>query len=272
VAFYAFLAFIPALIVVVAVYGRIAEPSDIKAQVHSFASALPHAVERFISSQISAVGTAGAAGVSITLIVAVLIALWSASGGMAAMLTGIRVALGEDEPEGFMKKRLKAVQLTLAAVALVCVIMFLVAVLPTLIADGGLGTAGRVTVNVLRWPVLLVVMVVSLGVIYRFGGDRPPTTWVGVITPGAIVAALVWLVASGGFALYAANFASYSKTYGTLASIVVVLLWLYLSALAVLIGAEVDGETQRDKTTAPAPQPRHGDDHPQGRPSEPVRA
>jgi membrane protein len=259
VAFYAFLAFIPALIIVVSVYGRIAEPHDIKRQIHDFASALPGAVERFIASQISAVSKAGAAGVSITLIVALLIALWSASGGMAALITGIRVALGNDEPEGFAKKRLRAIALTIAAVALLCVIVFLVAALPTLVSDAGWGTAGRVAVNVSRWPLLLALMAISLGVIYRLAGDQPRRSWLGVITPGAIIGALVWLLASGGFAVYTANFARYSKAYGTLASLVVVVLWLYLSALAVLLGAETDGldqEHAKTATTDRAPQDR----------------
>ena len=250
VAFYAFVAFIPALIIVVAVYGRIAEPSDIKRQVHEFASALPNAVERFITSQISAVSGAGSGGVSITVIVALLIALWSASGAMAALLRGIRVALGQDEPEGFAKKRLAAVVLTVLAVALLCLIVFLVAAVPSVIADAGMGTAGRVAVNVLRWPLLLLLMVLSLGVLYRRAGSRPRVRWMAVITPGALVGAVAWLLASGGFAIYTANFARYSKTYGTLASIVVVLLWLYVAALAVLIGAEVDGLEQGNTATS----------------------
>jgi membrane protein len=255
VAFYAFLAFIPTLIIVVSVYGRVAEPRDIKRQVHNFASALPGEVERFIQSQISAVSKADTAGVSITLVVAFLIALWSASGAMASLMSGIRVALGEDEPEGFVKKRLKAILLTLGAVVLLSVIVFLVAPLPSLIADAGLATEGRVVVNVLRWPVLLFLMAASLGAVYRLGGDRPRTVWLGVITPGAIAGALVWLLASGGFAVYTANFARYSRTYGTLASIVVVLLWLYLSALAVLLGAEVDGIEAPRGQARPEPAP-----------------
>ena len=128
--------------------------------------------------------------------------------------------------------------------------------------------------NVARWPVLLFVMVLSLGVIYRLAGDRSRKAWLGVITPGAIVGALIWIVASAGFAFYAANFASYSKTYGTLASIVVVLLWLYLSALAVLIGGEVDGINQGAATPAHSPDgTRSTDEHraTQSRPAEPAR-
>jgi membrane protein len=248
VAFYAFLAFVPTVIIGVALYGRVAEPSDIKKQVHNLASALPHEVERFIQSQITSVAKADPAGVSFTLVIALLIALWSASGGMAALLTGIRVALGEAEPEGYLRKRAKALGLTLAALFLLGVVVFLLAPLPALIAETGLATEGRILLNVLRWPVLLFLMAFSLGVAYRAAGSRDRRTYLGVITRGTIIGALVWLVASGAFSFYTANFARYSRKYGTLASIVVVLLWLYLSALAVLIGAEIDGaSTARDQ-------------------------
>jgi len=241
VAFYAFLAFVPTLIIAVALYGRVSEPSDINEQVHNLARALPKEVERFIESQITSVAKADPAGISATLVIALLIALWSASGGMAALLTGIRVALGEEEPEGFVRKRAKALGLTLAALLLLGVVVFLVAPLPAMIADTGLATEGRIVVNVLRWPVLLFLMTLGIGVAYRAAGSLDRRTHVGVITRGTIVGSLIWLVASGAFAFYTANFSTYTRKYGTLASIVVVLLWLYLGALAVLFGAEVDG-------------------------------
>jgi membrane protein len=241
VAFYAFLAFVPSVIVVVSIYGRIADTTDIRRQVHDFARALPDDVERFIQSQITSVASADATGVSVTLVVALLIALWSASGGMAALMTGIRVALGISQPEGFLKKRATALALTLGALVLLILIMFLVAALPPLLSDAGIASEGRFVVNVLRWPVLLVLMATAAGIVYRVVGDRPGSRWFRLITPGSMVGALLWLLASGAFAVYTANFARYSRTYGTLASIVVVLLWLYLSAIAVLVGAEFDG-------------------------------
>jgi membrane protein len=243
VAFYAFLAFVPALIVIVAVYGLVAEPADIQRQVRDFAGALPDEVQRFIQQQITSIGSASGAGVSITLVIAVAVALWSASGAMAALVTGVNVARDQTEPKSFVKKRAKALALTFGAVVLLVVMMFLIAALPSILVDAGLGTAGRVVFNILRWPVLAIVMVIGLGVLYRVAVERPKDALFGVVTPGTLVATLLWLVASGLFAVYTANFASYSETYGSLASIVVVLLWLYLSGLAVLIGAEVDGVT-----------------------------
>jgi membrane protein len=241
VAFYAFLAFVPTLIIVVAVYGLVADIKDIPRQVHNFAGALPHEVETFIQSQVTRIARADTTGLSITVLVAVLIALWSASGGMAALVTGISVARDQMQELTFVKKRVKGLLLTLGAVVILGVMMFLITAVPALLRDLGLGTGGREALNILRWPALAIVMIVGLGALYRISVERPGRVRFGIVTPGTVVATLVWLVASGLFAFYTANFARYSRTYGSLASIVVVLLWLYLSAFAVLIGAEVDG-------------------------------
>ncbi len=241
VAFYAFLALVPTLIVVVTVYGLVADTRDVRGQVHSFASALPDEVERFIQGQVTRIANADTAGLSITLLVAILIALWSASGGMAALVAGINVARGQAQPLGFVQKRSRGLILTLGAVALLTLTIFLITVLPPLLSDVGFGTSGRVVLNVLRWPVLAFVMVTGIGVLYRIAEERPPVAHFGIFTPGTVVATLTWLLASGLFSVYTANFSRYSRTYGSLSSIIVVLLWLYLSAFAVLLGAEVDG-------------------------------
>jgi len=250
VAFYAFLAFVPALIVIVTVYGLVAKPADIQREVHQFGKALPDEVQKFIQQQITSIGSASRAGVSITLLIAVALALWSASGGMAALVTGVNVARDQTEPKSFVKKRGKALALTFGAVVLLVVMMFLIAAVPAILTHAGLGTAGRVVFNILRWPLLAIVIVIGLGVLYRVAVGRPKQARFGLVTPGALVATLLWLIASGLFAVYTASFASYSKTYGSLASIVVVLLWLYLSAIAVLIGAEIDGVSTASPTRA----------------------
>jgi membrane protein len=262
VAFYAFLAFIPALIVFVSVYGLVADPSDIERQVHGVVNALPAEVEHFIDFQLTSIAKSGPTSVSITLAVALLIALWSASGGIAALLVGIRVALGYTTPLGYVKKRGKALAVTGGAVVILIIVVFIVAALPPLIGDTGLPIEGRVVLNALRWPILLVVMVIGLGALYRIAGEGRRDAWLGVVTPGTVVAAVAWVLASAGFSVYTANFARYSKTYGTLASIVVVLLWLYLSAFSVLLGAEIDGyrgdgpaEVSSRSEAEPAPSP-----------------
>jgi membrane protein len=239
VAFYAFLAFIPALIAFISVYGLVADPADVKRQVEDVASALPKEVQSFLVFQLDAIVKANTAAVSVTLVVAIVIALWSASGGMAALITGIHVAHERDEPKSFVAKRGKALGFTVGAVVFLGIVVFLIAALPPLMSEAG--DAGRVGMQILRWPILAVVMVVGIGLLYRFSTEERPRVWLRVVTAGSVVATIGWLIASALFAVYTANFASYSKTYGSLASIVVLLIWIWLSSLLVLIGAEYDG-------------------------------
>jgi membrane protein len=240
VAFYAFLAFVPALIAFVSIYGLVGDPTAVKRQVHDIAAALPVEVQRFLVFQLTSIINANTAGVSVTLVIAIALALWSASGGMAALITGIHVVRDRDEPKGFVAKRAKALLLTFGAVVFLSVVVFLVAVLPPLLSDVGLGTGGRIAFGVLRWPILGIVMVMGIGLLYRFAVPDSTAGGLGFVTRGTVVAMVGWLIVSALFAVYTANFSSYSKTYGALASIVVLLLWLWLSSLLVLIGAEVD--------------------------------
>ena len=246
VAFYAFLAFVPALIAFISVYGLVADPDDVAEQVEDFASALPQEVQEFLAFQLKSIASANGAGVSFTLLIAVALALWSASGGMAALITGIHVAHEHEEPKSFVAKRGKALLLTLGAIVFLGIVIFVIAAVPPLLSDAGLGTAGRITFGILRWPILGAVMIIGIGLLYRFATGGTGRGWLGVVTPGAVVAMIGWLIVSGLFAVYTANFASYSKTYGALASIIVILLWLWLSSLLVLIGAEVDGLVAED--------------------------
>ena len=232
-AFYAFLAFVPALIAFISIYGLVANPNDVTKQVESVASALPQEVQSFLVFQLTSIIDANRAGVSVTLVIAIALALWSASGGMAAIITGIHVAHEHEEPKSFVVKRGKALGLTLGAIVFLSIVIFVIAAVPPLLADAGLGTAGRVAFGIVRWPVLAAVMIGGIGLLYRFSMKDGPRGWLGIVTPGAVVAMLGWLIVSALFAVYTAHFSSYSKTYGALASIVVLLLWLWLSSLLV---------------------------------------
>ena len=238
VAFYAFLAFVPTLIAVVSVYGLVADESDVQRQVETIAGALPEEVRSFIEFQLTSIINANRAGVSLTFVVAIAVALWSASGGLAALVSGLHLVHDEEEPKSFIAKRGKALLFTLGAVFVLGAVIWLLAFLPAFI-EKWLGDTGRMVFGIVRWPVLAVVMVVALGLLYRLAvpaaGERTR-----LVSPGAVAGPGLWLLVSVLFAFYTANFASYSKTYGALATIVVMLLWLFLSALAVLVGAEVD--------------------------------
>ena len=241
VAFYAFLALIPTLVAFISLYGLVANPADVTRQVKDVASALPKEVQNFFVYQLTSIIHADRTGLSVTLIAAIALALWSASGGMAALVTGVHVALDREQPKSYVKKRGKALLLTIGAIVFLSVVIFVIAAVPPLLSNVGLASAGRIVLGILRWPILAAVMVVGVGLLYRVSVKDGPRGWLGVVTPGSVVAMVGWLIVSALFAVYTANFSSYSKTYGALASIVVLLLWLWLSCLLVLLGAEVDG-------------------------------
>ena len=259
VAFYAFLALVPALIAVVAIYGLVANPADVKDQITSFTSAAPRDAQRLLSNQLSSI-TRGAGGeTGIAAAIAIGAALWSASSGTAALNTGLTVVNRENETRGMLKRRLLALVLTLFAVVGVLVMLALVVALPSLLDSAGISGIGRTALELARWPLLAIFLLDGLAVIYRYGPQRRRPMWRWV-TPGAVVAMLVGLVASIGFSIYVSLLGNYNKTYGALGAIIVVLLWLYLMAFAVLFGAalnaELEHQTTRDTTA--------GDERPMG--------
>jgi membrane protein len=245
VAFYAFLALVPALIAIVSIYGLVADPSDVKRLVKDVGSSLPAEVQNFLVFQLTSIVNANRAGVTTSAVIAIALALWSASGGLAALITAIHVAYEKDEPKGFVVKRGKALALSLGAIAFLGVVAFLIVAVRPLLQHTGLGTPGRIALNILGWLILIAVVIVGIGLLYRFAVKDSASGRLGFLTLGTVSAMAFWLIVSGLFAAYTANFASYGKTYGALASIVVLLLWLWLSSLAILVGAEIDGTAKR---------------------------
>jgi membrane protein len=243
VAFYAFLAIFPALIAIVSIYGLFADPSTIANQLNSLTAALPDEAAQIITDQVTALSSRRQT-LGIGLILAVLIALWSASAGISNLLTAINIAYDEEEKRGFVKKRLMSLGLTLAAIVFMVIILALVAVLPPLLKTVFGTGALRWVLQILGWLVMVVLVAAGLAILYRLGPDRdaPRMRWVSV---GAVVATFVWLVASIGFSIYTSTFGNYAKTYGVFAGIVVLLFWLWLTMYAILLGAEINAESEQ---------------------------
>jgi membrane protein len=257
VAFFAFLAVFPALIAAVTLYGLIADPAEVARQVESLAGALPQETRPLIADQLNSVVSGSDSALGVGLVVSLLAALWSASSGTGNLVQAVNLAYDEDETRGFLKLRALALLLTLGAIVFVLVTLTLVAVVPAVLDALPLGTAGRVIAQVVRWLLLVAVVIGALAVVYRVAPDRdaPRFRWVSV---GALVAAVLWLIGSGAFSLYVNNFGSYNKTYGALAGVVVLMLWLYLTSYIVLLGAEINAESERQTrqdTTRGEPRP-----------------
>jgi len=254
VAFYALLAMVPALVAVVSLYGLVAEPDQVVDQARSWLGAAPQEVRDLVTTQLQSITSSAGAKAGLALVVGVLVALWSASSGMNHLIEAIDMAYDEDETRGFVKRRGLALLFTLGAIVFVLFAVGVIAVLPGLLDKAGLGTVGRVAIGVIRWVVLLAGMLGALALLYRYAPDRDEPKW-SWTSPGALVATVVWLVGSALFAVYAGNFGKYNETYGSLGAVVVLMLWLWLTAMCVVIGAELNAEserqTARDTTTGP---------------------
>jgi Virulence factor BrkB len=173
-----------------------------------------------------------------------LLALWTASRGMSGLITAVNIAYEERERRGFFKLNLIAIGLTFGLLASGIVALLLVAILPAAAQILDLGAATTWLMMLAQWPLLIVLGMLGLAVLYRYGPDRDKPQWRWV-SPGAIVATLLWILASVGFTIYVTNFSSYDKTYGSLGAVVILLTWLYLSALVVILGAVVNAQSER---------------------------
>src|SRR5215207_7094141 len=240
VAYYAFLALFPALLALVSLYGLVADPATIAAQVDALAGgALPADVQTLITDQINLVASRRAA---------------LSSGGMANLMTAVSLAYDEEEKRGFIKKRLLALALTLGAIVFMVIMLALIAVLPPLLERLLGGGAVRWLLQIAGYLLMFVIVAAALAILYRFAPDRdaPKMKWVSV---GALVATVIWLIASIGFSIYTSTLGNYAKTYGAIAGIVILLFWLWLTAYAILLGAEINAEAEqqtiRDTTRGP---------------------
>ncbi len=255
VAYYAFLAIFPALLAASTIYGFfVKDPATVQRQIDKITSALPGGAGDMVTQPMKSATGAGSGALSVGLLVGLVAALWAASGGMQGLIKAINLAYDEKETRKFLKLRGRALVLSLGAILFFGVTIGLIAVLPAVLHAIGLGTVGTILANVARWVGLFAFVVAALAILYRYGPDRdePKFRWVSI---GSVVATVLWLIGSAAFALYVNKFSHYDKTYGAISAVVVMLLWLYLTAYIILFGAEINAEmehqTARDTTKGP---------------------
>lgn len=257
VAFFSFLSIFPAMIAAVTIYGLVVDRATVASQAEQVAQALPADAASLLTDQMRSIASSPAPSLGFGLVVALLLAIWSASGGIGNVITAINFAYDEEETRGFVKRKALALALTLGAIVFAAIAVTLIAVAPAVL-DAVVGSGPvRWALEAARWVLLLVAISVALAVLYRVAPDRdsPRMQWVSV---GAAVSTVIWLVASLGFSLYVDNFGSYGKTYGALAGVVVLLLWLWITSFIVLLGAEINAESEQqtvEDTTKGPPEP-----------------
>jgi membrane protein len=257
VAFFGFLSIFPALIALISLYGLVASPETVARQVEEISAQLPESASKLIGQQLEDIVSNDTGALTLGLAVSILGALWSVSGGVSNLITAVNLAYDEVEARGFVKLRLTSLALTLGAIVFVLVTFGLVAIVPRLIEALPLGIVGTILAQVARWLLLLAVFAGSLAVLYRVAPDRdaPRLRWVSL---GSVIVTVVWALVSVGFAVYVDGFGSYDKTYGAIAGVIVLMLWLYLTCYLVLLGAEINSEAEHQTahdTTTGDPQP-----------------
>jgi membrane protein len=252
-AFFVLVALVPGLAALISIYGLVANPANVQAQFEALSRLMPAEVRTVLEGQMTRIAgqhqTAGLAA-----LISILIALWGGASGMKMVMNALNIIYHETEKRGYVKLTLTALGLTLVLIVLGIVAISTIVALPVVLAHVGLGDAGRTAVQILPWPFLLLVALTAVGIIYRYGPSREKPQWKWV-SPGVVTATVLWLVGSALFAVYAQHFGSYNKTYGSLGAIVVLMLWLYVSAFALLVGAEINAnseeQTAEDTTTGP---------------------
>jgi membrane protein len=255
VTFYSILALFPAIAALVSLYGLFADPGAISSHLDSVAGVLPGGAVSIVGDELKRLTAQRNGTLGFATLIGLVTALWSANAGIKSLFDALNLVYNEPEKRGFIMLNAVSLAFTAATIAFVLLALGAMVVLP--LALDYVGGGGDQIVRILRWPALLIAVALWLAALYRFGPSRTQPKW-RWITWGGGVAAVLWLVVSLLFTWYAANFGSYNKTYGSLGAAVGFMVWIWLSIIVVLLGAEVDAEmehqTARD-TTEGAPKP-----------------
>ena len=252
VAFYAMLSIFPALAALIAIYGLVADPATVQHQISQIQGLIPAEAQNLIASYLKSLTGSSSSKLGIGLIVSTFVALWGARAGTVSLMEALNVTYEEEEKRGFLRYQAFAIGMTVAAIVFGIIALLLIAAIPAITELLPLGHLVKLLGIVSPWPVLIVLMSVTLAATYRYAPSREDAKWRWV-SWGGVLATIVWLAASAGFSFYVAKFGNYDKTFGSLGAVVVLLTWLYISAYVVLLGAclnaEMERQTARDTTT-----------------------
>ncbi|GEO15145.1 hypothetical protein MAE02_28410 [Microvirga aerophila] len=251
VTYYALLAVFPAIAALVSIYGLFADPVTIQDHLNTLSGIMPGGALDIIREQVTRIASQGGGTLGLSFVIGLVISLWSANAGMKAVFDALNIVYDEEEKRSFIKLNLMSLTFTLGAIVFLLTAVGGIIVLPILLNFIGLGSRAEWLLSIARWPVLLACVVLGLALLYRFGPSRDKAEWKWV-TPGGVVAAVLWLAVSMLFSWYVSNFGSYNETYGSLGAVIGFMTWIWISSIVVLVGAEVNAEmehqTSKDTT------------------------
>ena len=246
VAFFAFLAFVPLIAVIVLLYGLIADPATVAGSLDLLTDVVPVEVLTIVREQLLQIVTAKTAQQGLGLVLALLFSTYGAMRAATAMMRALNIIYQEHETRGFFRTTWVAVTITLgmAGIAIVGLVSISLFSYARNFLAGYIGSGALLLVQIMTWVVAAMLVSVTFAIFFRFAPDRRAAKW-RWLTLGSVASTVLWLLITVGFGFYASNISDYNATYGSLAAIVIFLMWLFLSAYAVLIGAEINAETER---------------------------
>jgi membrane protein len=244
VAFFGFLAIFPALAAIIALWGFAADPTVLRDQIEPLRQFLPVDAFAVLSGQVEALISTNSGKLGLSSLLSLLFALWSARAGVAALIRGMNAIHHLPNRDGFWHQ-LRAVVLTLVLIALVLMAMFAAVIGPLLARFLPIGTGTALLLELVNLGLSLALVTLAIAAIYHFGPNRNRAP--RIFTRGLFIALILWALVSRGFVLYLANFNTYNQVYGSIGAIAALLMWFYLSAYAVLLGAAYDAERAAGK-------------------------
>jgi membrane protein len=254
VAFYGFLSVFPAIAGGLMIWGLASGSWTVGNQLDSLRDLAPGPATDLFTDQLTRVASQDNNGLTLGAIVTILFALWSASRGIAALMGAMNMAYHEKEKRSFFRVNGLALGFTLAGILFVSVSLAAIAAVPPILEALLVGAVAQASIHLMRWLFLIALFMLASALVYRFGPSREKARWTWIL-PGATAAALVWLIASLVFSLYIANFSAYSASFGPLGAVAALLMWFWLSAYAICLGAELNSQlelfTIQDTTTGP---------------------
>lgn len=243
VVFYGLLALFPAITALVSCYALLADPKTVSDHIAFLSEFFPQGTFTIIQDQVGRVLSKGEMKLGGTFLASLLLAIWSANGGVKAIIDALNVVYDEKEKRGFFKLNAVSLTFTVGGVIGVLTAIGLVVAAPVILSSIGLKSSTDLLIRLGRWPLLAVLLLVGLAVLYRFGPSRksPKWRWISV---GSVVATLTWMVGSGLLSYYLANFGHYDATYGSLGAAIALMIWMWMSTIVVLFGAELNSEIE----------------------------
>jgi membrane protein len=252
VTFYSILALFPAMAALVAIYGLFADPGAIASHLDTLSGVMPGGGVQIVGDELKRLTSQPGGALGLAFVIGLATALWSANAGIKSLFDALNLVYEVPEKRGFIKLNAVSLAFTAATIGFVLLAIAAIVAQPMVAGYFGVATTADAAFRWLRWPALIVALMLWLAVLYRFGASRTDAVWRWV-TWGSAVAAILWLIASALFTWYAASFGSYDKTYGSLGAVIGFMVWIWISTIVVLLGAEIDNEMEHaERGTASA--------------------